>query len=127
MLVKKSYFNMEKKSGVRRIGSAMANSFSGLSFLIKKETAFRQEIVLTAVLLPLAFWIGETAIEVSLLVLTVGFILVIEALNTAIEKTVDRIGLERNLLSGIAKDVGSAAVLISFVIAVAIWGIIIIW
>lgn len=105
----------------------MANSFCGLSFLVREEAAFRQEVGLSIVLLPLAFWIGETAIEVSLLILTVGLVLIVEAVNTAIEKTVDRIGLERNPLSGIAKDVGSAAVLISFLLAVVIWAAIIIW
>ena len=105
----------------------MANSFCGLSFLVREEAAFRQEVGLSIVLLPLAFWIGETAIEVSLLILTVGLVLIVEAVNTAIEKTVDRIGLERNPLSGIAKDVGSAAVLTSFLLAVVIWAAIIIW
>ena len=75
---------MEKKSGVNRIVSAMANSFRGLSFLIKEEAAFRQEVVLSAVLIPSAFWVGETAIEIVLLILPVGLILIVEALNTAL-------------------------------------------
>jgi len=86
---------------------------------------FRQEFVLALVLTPLAIWLGNNAIEYILLIGSALLVLVVELLNSAIEAVVDRIGDEHHDLSGRAKDIGSAAVLISLCIVALVWGLII--
>ena len=98
---------------------------SGLAAAWKSEAAFRQEVVLALVLLPIAFWLGEDAWQTSLLMLPVVMVLVTELLNTALEVVVDRIGDERHELSRRAKDIGSAAVFISLVALIVTWGTVI--
>ena len=98
---------------------------SGLAAAWKSEAAFRQEVVLALVLLPIAFWLGEDAWQTSLLMLPVFMVLVTELLNTALEVVVDRIGDERHELSRRAKDIGSAAVFISLVALIVTWGAVI--
>ena len=88
----------------------------------RAEAAFRQEVALAVVLLPLGAWLGKTPVEKALLISSVLLVLIVELLNTGIETVVDRIGLERHELSGLAKDVGSTAVLLSFGVLVVIWG-----
>jgi diacylglycerol kinase (ATP) len=112
-----------KLLGARRLLGAFLNSWKGLYGAFKAEQAFRQEVLLAVVLIPSGFWIGETAIEKILLVGSMLFVLIVELLNTAVETVVDRIGLERHVLSGLAKDVGSAAVLLSFVVLLLVWGL----
>jgi diacylglycerol kinase (ATP) len=90
----------------------------------KAEEAFRQEVALAIVLVPLGVWLGESGLEKALLVSSVLLVLIVELLNTGIETVVDRIGLERHELSGLAKDVGSAAVLLSFILLLVIWGLV---
>jgi diacylglycerol kinase (ATP) len=109
--------------GPRRLAGAFLNSWKGLSGAFRAEEAFRHEIALALVLIPAGFWFGENAIEKILLVGSVLFVLIVELLNTAVETVVDRIGLERHVLSGLAKDVGSAAVLLSFVVLLLVWGL----
>lgn len=111
-----------KLSGVRRLLLAFVNSWQGFKGALRAEAAFRQEIALAMVLLPLGAWLGETPIEKALLISSVLLVLIVELLNTGIETVVDRVGLERHELSGLAKDVGSTAVLISFGVLVVIWG-----
>jgi diacylglycerol kinase (ATP) len=111
-----------KLSGVRRLYLAYLNSWKGFKGAFKFEAAFRQEVALAVVLIPLGVYLGETGIERALLVGSVIFVLIIELLNTGIETVVDRIGLERHDLSGLAKDVGSSAVLLSFVQLSVVWG-----
>jgi len=113
-----------KPSGARRVLLAFVNSCKGLRGAFAGEAAFRQEVALAAILVPLGFWLGETAIEKILLVCSVLLVLIVELLNTAVETVVDRIGPERHVLSGLAKDVGSAAVLLSFVVLLVVWGLI---
>jgi diacylglycerol kinase (ATP) len=93
----------------------------GLGGAYRDEAAFRQELALAVVVIPLGLWLGHGAIERVLLVAPVLLILIVELLNSAIEATVDRIGPERHVLAGLAKDIGSAAVLLSFVLLVVVW------
>lgn len=112
-----------KLTGTRRLVLAFVNSWNGFKGAFKAEAAFRQEVALAVVLLPLGLWLGRTPIEKALLVSSVLLVLIVELLNTGIETVVDRIGLERHELSGLAKDVGSSAVLLSFAVLVTVWGL----
>ena len=80
-------------------------------------------VLLAAILLPAAFWLGENAIERSLLIIPVLLVLIVELINSAIEAAIDRIGTDRHPLSGQAKDIGSAAVMISLMLCVTCWGL----
>ncbi|EAW39847.1 diacylglycerol kinase [marine gamma proteobacterium HTCC2080] len=112
---------MDKRSGIIRILFAFKHSGRGFQFLIKNESAFQQELVLTVLLVPLSFLINQTLTELLLLLLTLALVLIVEILNTAIETVVDRIGLEHHELSGLAKDLGSAAVLLALLLAAGVW------
>jgi diacylglycerol kinase (ATP) len=109
------------KSGLRRIVSATRNSFAGFIEAVRCEDAFRQELILAAVFVPLAFVVGRTGFERALLIAAVLFVLVVELLNSAIEATVDRISFENHRLAKRAKDIGSAAVMLSLVCAGLVW------
>lgn len=85
------------------------------------ETAFRQEALAALVLLPLSLWLGKTWVETALLAASVVFVMVVELLNTAVETAIDRIGPEWNDLSKRAKDMGSAAVLLSLLLCAGVW------
>ncbi len=85
------------------------------------ETAFRQEAVAAMVLLPLALWLGQSWVECALLAGSVLLVLIVELLNSAVEASVDRIGLQWHVLSKRAKDLGSAAVLLSLLLCSGIW------
>jgi diacylglycerol kinase (ATP) len=111
-----------KLVGFRRLMLAFVNSWKGFRGAFRSEAAFRQEVALAVVLLPLGVYLGKTPLEKALLVASVLLVLIVELLNTGIETVVDRIGLERHELSGLAKDVGSTAVLLSFAVLVVIWG-----
>jgi diacylglycerol kinase (ATP) len=117
---------MEKysRTGWRRIWDAAGFSIKGLSAAWRNEAAFRQELCLVIVMLPAAVWIGTTLVERALLVFSLLQILIVELLNSAIETIVDRIGTERNDLSARAKDIGSAAVMVSIVTAGIVWGLV---
>ena len=93
----------------------------GLAGAFRDEAAFRQELALAVVVIPLGLKLGHTAVERAVLIAPVLFVLVVELLNSAIEATVDRIGFERHELAGLAKDIGSAAVFMSFVLLGAVW------
>ncbi|MBN8744053.1 MAG: diacylglycerol kinase [Betaproteobacteria bacterium] len=94
---------------------------SGLRAAWQTESAFRQELTLALILLPLALWLGRTWTERAVLAGSVLLVLIVELLNTAIEYTVDRVSLERHDLSKTAKDLGSAAVLLTLLLCVLIW------
>ena len=111
-----------KLVGMRRLLLAFVNSWKGFRGAFRSEAAFRQEVALAVVLLPLGVYLGKSPVEKALLVSSVLLVLIVELLNTGIETVVDRIGLERHELSGLAKDVGSTAVLLSFGVLVVIWG-----
>lgn len=108
-------------TGIARLISAFGFSIKGLKSTYATEAAFRQEVWLAVVLLPLAFVIGSSAIETAILISTVLLLLIVELLNSAIEKVVDRIGSEFHELSGAAKDAGSAAVLLTVGLVVVVW------
>jgi len=111
-------------TGFRRIVNAAFFSLAGLRAAWRGEAAFRQESLLCAALIPAAFWLGTTAVERSLLIGTCLLVLIVELLNSGIEAVVDRVGAEHHELSGQAKDLGSAAVLLSLVLVLVVWGLI---
>lgn len=112
------------QGGIRRIRNAMFYSIDGLRASWKNEAAFRQESILCAIMIPIAFWVGSTAVERAMLISTCLLVLITELLNSAIEATIDRIGEDRHRLSGRAKDMGSAAVFISLWTAGITWALI---
>ena len=111
----------KNKTGLTRILSAFKNSTDGLKNTFKNEEAFRQELILTIILTPLAIYIGENHIERIFLITSLILLLLVELINTAIEVSVDRVSYEKNELSKLAKDIGSAAVLIAFLNCFIVW------
>jgi diacylglycerol kinase (ATP) len=111
----------EKIQGVGRMLRAFGSSAKGLVGAFREEQAFRQELLFACIALPLGLWLGHSGVERALLVAPVLLILIVELLNSAIEETVDRIGLERHALAGLAKDIGSAAVLLSIILLGVVW------
>jgi diacylglycerol kinase (ATP) len=112
------------KTGLARIINAAGYSWAGLSAAFRHEDAFRQEVFLALLLIPLALYLGETGIERALLIGAVLGVLIVELLNSALEAAVDRISLEPHLLIKRAKDMGSAAVMIALVNVVAVWALV---
>jgi diacylglycerol kinase (ATP) len=110
-----------KSKGWLRLLRATLNSLEGLRAAWREEEAFRLECYLAIVMLPLGVWLGRSGIERALLVGTVFLVLIVELLNSAVEAAVDRIGVERHHLSGLAKDQGSAAVFMADVLLVVVW------
>lgn len=108
-------------TGIRRIARATVYSVQGLVHAWRFEAAFRQELALSALLVPLAFWLGRTVLETSLLIASCILVLIVELLNSAVEAVVDRFGDELHVYSGRAKDLGSAAVLLSLVLLAVVW------
>lgn len=111
----------EKPQGLTRILRAARASWKGLLGAYREEAAFRQELALSVLVIPLGLWLGRTGVERAALVAPMLLVLIVELLNSAVEATVDRIGLERHVLAGLAKDIGSAAVLMSFVLLGVVW------
>jgi diacylglycerol kinase (ATP) len=112
-------------TGVRRVIRATFFSVAGLRAAWLHEAAFRQECAAAVILLPAAFWLGRSAVETGLLAGSCLLVLIVELVNSAIEATVDRIGTEKHMLAARAKDLGSAAVLVSLVLVALIWGLIV--
>ena len=109
------------KTGLRRLINAFSYSIAGTLAAFKHEDAFRQEVVLTIVLTPVALYFGETAIDQALMISSLLFIIIVELLNSSIEATVDRISVKHHKLAKRAKDIGSAAVFFSLINAAVIW------
>jgi diacylglycerol kinase (ATP) len=107
--------------GVRRIANAFLYSFSGLSLAFRHEAAFRQEVLLAAILVPVACVLDVAATDRVLLIASVLLVLIVELLNSSVEAAIDRIGPERHHLSKRAKDLGSAAVFLAFVLLGVTW------
>ena len=101
------------KTGIKRLINAFGYSLQGFKSAYKHEDAFRQEVLMAAILLPLAIYLGHTGIERALLAGSVLLVLIVELLNSAIEATVDYISIDFHHLAARAKDIGSAAVLLS--------------
>ena len=108
-------------TGIRRLIKASGYSMQGLAAAFRHETAFRQELAITVLLLPLALWLGQSGPERALLIAVWMLVPLFELMNSAIEAVVDRIGPEQHELSGRAKDIGSAAVLVALVNAGVVW------
>lgn len=107
--------------GFQRIINATGYSIAGLKAAWRNEAAFRQELLLLALLFPAALWLGSDMIQRMLLIGSLLLVLIVELVNSAVEAAIDRIGPERHALSGRAKDFGSAAVMISLVGAALTW------
>jgi diacylglycerol kinase (ATP) len=112
---------IKKNKGLRRLLLAAGYSIKGLRSAWCQEAAFRQELILTLVLLPIALWLDFSIVERLLLIAVLILVLVVELLNSAIEAAIDRIGPERHELSGRAKDLGSAAVFLSLLLTATVW------
>lgn len=112
---------MQKKKGTKRLINATKYSFMGLYAAFKHEPAFRQELAMLVIAYAITMLINFTIYERILLVGSVGFVMIVELINSAIEAVVDRIGAERHELSGRAKDLASAAVFLSIILAIILW------
>ena len=114
----------DKPVGMTRLLRAFAYSFQGFQHAWREEAAFRQEVSLALIVVPLGLYWGHSGVERALLVSPMLMILIVEMLNSAIEAVVDRWGSDRHPLAGIAKDMGSAAVMLSFILLGTVWLII---
>nr|WP_324258661.1 diacylglycerol kinase [Cellvibrio fontiphilus] len=112
------------KTGIARVIDAFGYSMKGLSASWKYEAAFRQEITLGVLLIPVAFWLAQTHIELILLISSIFWVWMAELANSSVEAVVDRTGSERHELSGRAKDIGSALVFMSLLLLAIVWGIV---
>src|SRR3954452_9038739 len=115
-----------KPTGFTRLFRALGASMKGFTGAYREEAAFRQELALAVVVIPLGLWLGRDGLERVLLIAPMFIVLIVELLNSAIEATVDRIGLERHTLSGLAKDIGSAAVFSSLTLLAVVW-LLVLW
>lgn len=106
---------------MKRIWLAFGYSWQGLCAAFKSEAAFRQELVVCVVLIPVALLVDVTSAERALMIASLLLVLIVELLNSAIESVVDRVGREQHELSGRAKDQASAAVLIALILAIVVW------
>ena len=109
------------KTGLRRLMNAARYSIAGLAAAARHEDAFRQELLLAAVLVPLGLFLGGTGLERALLVGSVLLVLIVELVNSAVEATVDRVSLDDHSLAKRAKDIGSAAVMLALVNLAVVW------
>ncbi len=115
-----------QNKGFKRVMMATMYSWKGLSAAWKHEEAFRQEIILFALLAPVAIWLGESPVEHALLFGSLLLVLIIELLNSAVEAVVDRFGGDIHKLSGRAKDMGSAAVMLGLLNVCIVWGLLLV-
>ncbi|MEY2655530.1 MAG: hypothetical protein RLZZ524_2558 [Pseudomonadota bacterium] len=109
------------RTGLDRVIHAAGYSWSGLRTAYRNESAFRQETVLAILLVPAAFWLGRSWVETALLAGSVLLVMIVELLNSAIEAAIDRISFELHDLSKLAKDFGSAAVMLALLLCGGIW------
>jgi len=114
------------KTGIKRLANAFTYSVAGTLAAFKHEDAFRQEVILSTILIPLAIYLGQTVIEQALMITSILLIIIVELLNSSVEATVDRISVKRHKLSKRAKDIGSAAVFFSLVNAAVVWFLILV-
>lgn len=114
------------KTGLRRLINATRYSIAGLIEAARNEDAFRQELILVALASPIALWLGDNGVERALLLGSLIVVLIVELLNSAVEAAVDRISLEDHRLAKRAKDIGSAAVMLSLINAGVIWVLVLI-
>ncbi|GAB5605388.1 diacylglycerol kinase [Sideroxyarcus sp. TK5] len=112
------------KTGLVRLWNAFGYSLAGFRAAYKHEDAFRQEVWLALILVPLALWMPVTMIAKALMIGSVLLVIIVELLNSAVEATVDRISLENHDLAKRAKDIGSSAVLVSLINVVVVWALV---
>jgi diacylglycerol kinase (ATP) len=110
-----------KPTGMTRLLRAFGYSFQGFRHAWREEAAFRQELLLSLLVVPAGLYLGHSGVERAMLVSPMMLILVVEILNSAVEAVVDRSGTERHPLAGMAKDMGSAAVMLSFAMLGTVW------
>jgi len=113
-------------TGLTRLVKATQYSCQGFKAAFANEQAFRQELYLAMIFIPLAIYLGETGFERALLISVVLLILIVELINSAIEAIVDRVSTEQHELSGRAKDIGSAAVLLALINSTIVWALVLI-
>jgi len=113
------------KTGLQRVWNALHYSLAGLRAAFQHEDAFRQEVLLAAILIPIALLLPESGIGKALMIASVLLVIIVELVNSAIEATVDRISLENHQLAKRAKDIGSAAVLMGLINVVIVWMLVI--
>lgn len=111
----------KSKPGLERLRGAFGYSMAGLAAAFRHESAFRQELALCCLMVPLGLWLGRTGIERALLAGSLLLVLMAELLNSALEAVVDLVSPEHHALAGRAKDLGSAAVFVSLLTAAAVW------
>lgn len=109
------------RTGMDRVLRAFGYSIQGIALALRSESAFRQEVALAAVLVPVSFWVGRGWVEVALLIGTVTLVLVVELLNSGLEAAIDRVSYDHHELSKRAKDFGSAAVLLALLLCGGTW------
>ena len=112
------------KTGIVRVVQAFFNSLAGFADAWNHESAFRQEILIAAVLIPVALFVPVTPVERALLIAVVLIVLIVELLNSSVEAAIDRISFEHHSLSKRAKDIGSAAVFVSLGLTVLVWTVV---
>ncbi|KQW44792.1 MULTISPECIES: diacylglycerol kinase [unclassified Roseateles] len=110
------------RTGLDRIRHAAGYSLAGLNAAYSGESAFRQEVWLMVIATPLAFWLGNDWVQIALLIGSLLIMLIVELLNSAIEAAIDRVSFELHDLSKRSKDIASAAVLLSLLLAAGVWG-----
>lgn len=115
---------LKRKTGLARVVDATRYSLAGLAAAWRHEDAFRQEVMLASVMIPVALFLPLTGLEKALLVASVLMVLVVELLNSGIEAVVDRVSLDHHHLAKRAKDVGSAAVMLSLITTALVWGLV---
>ena len=113
-----------KNTGFTRIFCAIGYSMKGLKAACIHEAAFRQELALCVMLAPLGAWLGNNGVERAILIGSLILVLIVELINSAIEAAIDRHGTELHTLSGQAKDLGSAAVMVSILNVIVIWALV---
>jgi diacylglycerol kinase (ATP) len=116
-----SAFNKPGDTGIRRVIKATGYSVKGLKSAFKSEAAVRQELALCAIFIPIALYLDISQVETVALIGSLVLIFILELINSAIEAVVDRIGPEHHELSGKAKDIGSAAVMVAILFAIFTW------
>ncbi|MBI1175162.1 MAG: diacylglycerol kinase [Sideroxydans sp.] len=112
------------KTGIRRLMNAFGYSLAGFRAAYKHEDAFRQEVLLAIIMVPLALWLPVGNLGKAMMIASVLLVIVVELLNSAVEATVDRISLDSHDLAKRAKDIGSAAVLVSLINVLVVWGLV---
>ncbi|HMV19371.1 MAG TPA: diacylglycerol kinase [Zoogloea sp.] len=112
------------KTGLSRVWNAFRYSMAGLAAAYRNEDAFRQEVWLSALLIPVALVLPASAVGKALMVASVLLVVIVELINSAVEAAVDRVSLERHHLAKRAKDIGSAAVFVALVNVIAVWGLV---